>query len=170
MWLLTAVSAAEEGGLGVPALQHAYEALEASFTELVSRSFEEHPRLACVGTCSLSALVAGDGEQLIVGNLGDTRAVLGTSSGAAKKSESKKGLIRSHGDDEAVSAVQLSTDHNVDIADERRKMEERFPEDKEVVVDTRGSYRVKGRIQVTETLAYGQMLEGLPISLIGKCS
>lgn len=163
---MNAACSSEEGGMGVPALKRAYEALEAGFTELVSRSFEEQPRLACVGTCSLVGMVAGEGDQLIIGNLGDTRAVLGTSTATLRKSDSRKGLMRSHADDDAVSAVQLSTDHNVNIAEERRQMQARFPEDSEVVVDTRGSYRVKGRIQVGIAYQLYHHQESRSVSLV----
>lgn len=88
------------------------------------------PQLAAVGTCCLVGIIC-DGL-LHVGNAGDSRVVLGRADRSVT----------------GVTAVQLSRDHNVNIASERDELHSLHPDDSNIVVLKHNVWRVKGIIQV----------------------
>lgn len=103
---------------------------------LVKRSWLSQPKIASVGTCCLVGAIAGD--MLYVANLGDSRAVLG-----------RRSL-----DGKSVVAERLSTDHNVAVEEVRKEVVELHPDDSQIVVHTRGAWRIKGIIQVSSFLSF----------------
>ncbi|RZR84899.1 hypothetical protein BHM03_00011798 [Ensete ventricosum] len=86
--------------------------------------------MASVGSCCLIGAITGD--RLYVANLGDSRAVLGRTSLGGR----------------AVVAERLSTDHNVSVEEVRNEVAACHPNDKQIIVHTRGAWRIKGIIQV----------------------
>lgn len=86
--------------------------------------------MASVGSCCLVGAITDD--RLYVANLGDSRAVLGRRSLGGR----------------AVVAERLSTDHNVSMEEVRKEVAASHPDDKQIIVHTRGAWRIKGIIQV----------------------
>lgn len=117
--------------MSADAIKKAFDATEEEFTHLVKRSWLSRPQIASVGSCCLVGAITSD--TLFVANLGDSRAVLGRRAAGRN----------------AVVAERLSTDHNVSVEDVRRELAEMHPDDKQIVVHTRGVWRVKGIIQVS---------------------
>ncbi|KAG6524205.1 hypothetical protein ZIOFF_014097 [Zingiber officinale] len=126
--------ASEQGGVSVEVIRKAFDATEKEFTHLVKRSWPLRPQMASVGSCCLVGAITGD--TLFVANLGDSRAVLGC------RAMNRK----------AVVAERLSTDHNVAVEEVRRELAELHPDDKHIVVHTRGVWRIKGIIQVSRSI------------------
>ncbi|XP_074588882.1 putative protein phosphatase 2C 78 [Curcuma longa] len=126
--------AAEQGGVSAEVIRKAFDATEEEFTRLVKRSWPSRPQIASVGSCCLVGAITGD--TLFVANLGDSRAVLG------RQAMNRK----------AVVAERLSTDHNVAVEEIRRELAELHPDDKHIVVLTRGVWRIKGIIQVSRSI------------------
>ncbi|CAM8898226.1 unnamed protein product [Rhodiola kirilowii] len=92
------------------------------------------PNIAISGTCCLVGVVYQ--KMLFVANSGDSRAVLGE----------KNKILRT------MIATQLSTEHNVNIDEIRAQVLDRHPEDPNFVSHTRGSWRVKGIIQISRSI------------------
>ncbi|XP_042456893.1 probable protein phosphatase 2C 78 [Zingiber officinale] len=126
--------ASEQGGVSAEVIRKAFDATEKEFTHLVKRSWPLRPQMASVGSCCLVGAITGD--TLFVANLGDSRAVLGC------RAMNRK----------AVVAERLSTDHNVAVEEVRRELAELHPDDKHIVVHTRGVWRIKGIIQVSRSI------------------
>ncbi|XP_074585967.1 putative protein phosphatase 2C 78 [Curcuma longa] len=126
--------ASEQGGLSAEVIKKAFSATEEDFVELVKRSWLSQPKIASVGTCCLVGAIAGD--MLYVANLGDSRAVLGRRSSGGK----------------SVVVERLSTDHNVAVEEVRKEVVELHPDDSQIVVHTRGAWRIKGIIQVSRAI------------------
>ncbi|GAQ84673.1 Protein phosphatase 2C family protein [Klebsormidium nitens] len=116
-------------GVSGAAILQAFEDTEEQFATLVTEEFENAPHLACVGAAAVVALVT-DGA-LYVANCGDSRAVLGVL------------------DDGAPVAVQLSVDHSVKAPAERAKYLTEHPGTPDLVMETPGGPRIKGKLQVT---------------------
>lgn len=112
-------------------IKKAFHATEEDFVQLVKRTWLSQPQIASVGSCCLVGAISGD--VLYVANLGDSRAVLGRRSLGGK----------------SVVVERLSTDHNVSVEEVRKEVVELHPDDKQIVVHTRGAWRIKGIIQVT---------------------
>ncbi|GKV43236.1 hypothetical protein SLEP1_g50551 [Rubroshorea leprosula] len=128
--------AAEQGGLSVDVIKRAFSATEQEFLNLVKQALPVRPQIASVGSCCLVGAISND--VLYVANLGDSRAVLGR-----RVSEDKN--IK-------VVAERLSTDHNVGVEEVRKEVEELHPDDSQIVVYTRGVWRIKGIIQVSRSI------------------
>ncbi|WOK97502.1 putative protein phosphatase 2C 78 [Canna indica] len=126
--------ASEQGSLSTEVIKKAFHATEEDFVQLVKRSWLSQPQIASAGSCCLVGAIAGD--TLYVANLGDSRAVLGRRSLGGK----------------TVVAERLSTDHNVSVEEVRREVAELHPDDKQIVVHTRGAWRIKGIIQVSRSI------------------
>lgn len=114
------------------AIKKAFHAIEEDFLSLVKQSLHTSPRIASVGSCCLLGAISDN--VLYVANLGDSRVVLG-----------RRDL---GGDKHPVVAQRLSTDHNVSVEEVRREVKSLHPDDEHIVVFTRGSWRIKGIIQV----------------------
>ncbi|GLT33601.1 hypothetical protein SLA2020_081730 [Shorea laevis] len=128
--------AAEQGGLSVDVIKQAFSATEQEFLNLVKQALPVRPQIASVGSCCLVGAISND--VLYVANLGDSRAVLGR-----RVSEDKKNKV---------VAERLSTDHNVAVEEVRKEVEELHPDDSQIVVYTRGVWRIKGIIQVSRSI------------------
>lgn len=115
-------------------IRRAFGAAEDEFLQQVRQAWPKRPRMAAVGSCCLLGAISGD--TLFVANLGDSRAVLGR---------------RVVGGTVAV-AERLSTDHNVASEEVRMEVTSQNPDDGQIVVHTRGAWRVKGIIQVSRSI------------------
>ncbi|KAJ1695511.1 hypothetical protein LUZ63_012209 [Rhynchospora breviuscula] len=125
----------QHGHVNYPAaIRQAYLNTEDSFLGLARRNWERIPRLAAVGSCCLSGVVHNN--VLYVANAGDSRAV----------------LARWGVGDENAEAVQLSIDYNANDADRRNEVQLLHPDDPVLFSVVNGSYRVRGRIQVTRAI------------------
>ncbi|CAI0471650.1 unnamed protein product, partial [Linum tenue] len=97
-------------------LKKAFSTTEEDFLSLVKKQWMNNPQIASVGTCCLAG-VLHDGV-LFVANAGDSRAVLGRVERGSKRA----------------SAVQLSNEHNVNIASVREELYALHPDDSQVVI------------------------------------
>nr|XP_040247043.2 disease resistance protein RGA5 [Aegilops tauschii subsp. strangulata] len=114
-------------------IREAFLDIEASFIELVSRQWLGKPTLAAVGTCCLVGIVHH--RTLFVGNLGDSRAVLG-----------KVGFGGQ------ITMEQLTNEHNVRHESVRQELRARHPNDPDIVVPIDNVWSVKGKIQVSRSI------------------
>uniref|UniRef100_A0A453M9I7 protein-serine/threonine phosphatase n=1 Tax=Aegilops tauschii subsp. strangulata TaxID=200361 RepID=A0A453M9I7_AEGTS len=117
-------------------IREAFLDIEASFIELVSRQWLGKPTLAAVGTCCLVGIVHH--RTLFVGNLGDSRAVLG-----------KVGFGGQ------ITMEQLTNEHNVRHESVRQELRARHPNDPDIVVPIDNVWSVKGKIQVVLIPMFG---------------
>jgi pyruvate dehydrogenase phosphatase len=122
--------AMEQGGMSTEVIRRAFSETEEEFHKQVRQEWKKRPRMAAVGSCCLLGAISGD--TLYVANLGDSRAVLGR---------------RVVGGGVAV-AERLSSEHNAASEEVRRELAAFNPDDAQIVVHTRGAWRVKGIIQV----------------------
>ncbi|KAK4284512.1 hypothetical protein QN277_001336 [Acacia crassicarpa] len=125
---------AENGGLSVYVIKKAFQAIEEDFLSFVKQSLHTSPRIASVGSCCLLGAISDN--VLYAANLGDSRVVLG------------RRALGSH----KVVAQRLSTDHNVSVEEVRREVKSLHPDDEQIVVFSRGSWRIKGIIQVSRSI------------------
>eukprot|EP01018_Ginkgo_biloba_P040188 Gb_37566 [translate_table: standard] len=126
--------ASEQGGMSVEVLQKAFNATEEEFLHLVKRSWPTQPQIASVGSCCLVGAISNN--VLYIANLGDSRAVLGSSCGTKK----------------SITAERLSTEHNVAVEEVRKELKALHPDDSHIVVLRHGVWRVKGIIQVSRSI------------------
>ncbi|XP_058069960.1 probable protein phosphatase 2C 78 isoform X2 [Magnolia sinica] len=131
--------ATEQGGLSVDVIKKSFDATEEKFLQLVKHSWPARPQMVSVGSCCLVGAIK-DGI-LYVANLGDSRAVLGRK---VVGGPSTRGV--------QVRAERLSTDHNVGEEEVRREVKEQHPDDPQIVVHSRGVWRIKGIIQVSRSI------------------
>ncbi|KAJ7952788.1 Protein phosphatase 2C family protein [Quillaja saponaria] len=129
--------ASEEGGLSENVIKKAFDATEEEFLDLVKRTWIAQPRIASAGSCCLVGAISND--VLYVANLGDSRAVLGRKASEPKVSSN-------------VVALRLSNDHNVGLEEVRKEVKALHPDDADIVVYTRGVWRIKGIIQVSRSI------------------
>lgn len=113
-------------------IKKAFSAIEQDFSSLVQNSLHLSPRIASVGSCCLLGAISDN--VLYAANLGDSRVVLGRKAWGDPKYP--------------VMAQRLSTDHNVSVEEVRREVESLHPDDEQIVVFSRGTWRIKGIIQV----------------------
>lgn len=137
MFFLFAEFAREHGGLSVDVIKKAFKETEEEFCHMVKRSVPMKPQMATVGSCCLVGAISNG--TLYVANLGDSRAVLG--SVVPGDSNDKKGAV----------AERLSTDHNVAVEEVRKEVKALNPDDSQIVIYTRGVWRIKGIIQVEQS-------------------
>ncbi|GLT88311.1 hypothetical protein SLE2022_063430 [Rubroshorea leprosula] len=114
-------------------LRNAVAETEEGFLNLVRQNYNTDPRIAKVGSCCLVGIIWRG--SLYVANLGDSRAVIGCLDGSGN-----------------MVLEQLTTDHNVNVDAIREEVEALHPDDPEIVVFKRGSYRIKGIIQVSRAI------------------
>ncbi|XP_017244854.1 probable protein phosphatase 2C 46 isoform X2 [Daucus carota subsp. sativus] len=115
-------------------IKKAFMATEEDFLSSVREQWHTKPQLAAVGTCCLVGIIC-DGL-LYVANAGDSRVVLGRADRSAT----------------GITAVQLSRDHNVNIASERDELHSLHPADSHIVVLKHNVWRVKGIIQISRSI------------------
>jgi hypothetical protein len=130
MFVLVSGFAKEQGGMSTEVIRRAFGAAEEDFHQQVRQAWLKRPKMAAVGSCCLLGAISGD--TLYVANLGDSRAVLGR---------------RVVGGGVAV-AERLSSEHNAASEEVRRELTALNPDDAQIVVHARGTWRVKGIIQV----------------------
>jgi pyruvate dehydrogenase phosphatase len=128
--ILVAGFAKEQGGMSTDVIRRAFGAAEEEFHQQVRQAWPKRPKMAAVGSCCLLGAISGD--TLYVANLGDSRAVLGR---------------RVVGGGVAV-AERLTNEHNAASEEVRRELAALNPDDAQIVVHARGTWRVKGIIQV----------------------
>lgn len=126
--------ASEKGGMSVEVLQMAFSATEEGFESLVVEAWPTAPQIATVGSCCLVGVI-NDGT-VYIANAGDSRAVLGS-------------IFRATG---AITAVQLTNEHNAAIEAVRQELRALHPDDSRIVMQKRGVWRVKGVIQVSRAI------------------
>ncbi|KAF7811057.1 putative protein phosphatase 2C 63 [Senna tora] len=126
----------QNGGLSVDVIKKAFNVIEEDFLRHVKRKLHTTPKIASVGSCCLLGAISDN--VLYIANLGDSRVVLGRKT--------------SHGEKHKVVAQRLSTDHNVAVEEVRKEVESLHPDDAQVVVFTRGTWRIKGIIQVSRSI------------------
>ncbi|XP_050218419.1 probable protein phosphatase 2C 42 isoform X1 [Mercurialis annua] len=129
-----AMSAEAQGVVTAETIQRAFRATEEGFTALVSELWTSYPQIATAGTCCLVGVIYQ--QTLFVANLGDSRVVLG----------------KKVGNTGAIAAIQLSTEHNANLAAIRQELKELHPNDPQIVVLRHGVWRVKGIIQVSKSI------------------
>eukprot|EP01018_Ginkgo_biloba_P020120 Gb_16018 [translate_table: standard] len=122
--------ALELGGMSAEVLHKAFDATEEEFLHRVMSVWQTQPQIASVGSCCLAGVISNN--MLYVANLGDSRAVLGSSTRANK----------------SIVAERLSTEHNAAVEEVRKELKLLHPDDSHIVVVRNGVWRVKGIIQV----------------------
>ena len=121
--------ARERGTISEEILRSAVSSTEDGFLTHVRRSCGIKPLIAAVGSCCLVGVIWRG--TLFVANLGDSRAVIG-SSGRSNK----------------IVAEQLTRDHNASMEEVRQELKSLHPDDSHIVVMKHGVWRIKGIIQV----------------------
>ncbi|XP_061353927.1 probable protein phosphatase 2C 38 [Gastrolobium bilobum] len=126
--------AAEHQGMSEYVIKRAFSATEAGFLSLVKKQWLSKPYIASTGTCCLVGIIC-DG-MLYVANSGDSRVVLGRVERATRET----------------SAIQLSSEHNVNQETARDEIRSKHPYDSQIVVMRHNVWRVKGLIQVSRSI------------------
>jgi pyruvate dehydrogenase phosphatase len=118
----------------------AFKSIEAEYLQKVRESYRlGFGEVAKVGCCALVALQRGD--ELVLANAGDCRAVLGSSPPPAEAASGK------------FLATRLTHDHNARMPLELLTLQREHPGEKDVVVcKTPHACYVKGRLQLTRAL------------------
>ncbi|KGN59444.2 probable protein phosphatase 2C 68 [Cucumis sativus] len=125
--------AQENGNITEDILRSAVCATEEGFLTLVRRSWGIKPTIAAMGSCCLVGVIWRG--TLFVGNVGDSRAVIG-----------------SLGKSNKIVAEQLTRDHNASIEEVRQELRSLHPDDSHIVVMKHGVWRIKGIIQVSRSI------------------
>ncbi|XP_022940322.1 probable protein phosphatase 2C 68 [Cucurbita pepo subsp. pepo] len=125
--------AQEHGTITEDTVRNAFSATEEGFLTLVRRSWGIKPTIAAMGSCCLVGVIWRG--TLFIGNVGDSRAVIG-SLGKANK----------------IVAEQLTKDHNASIEEVRQELRSLHPDDSHIVVMKHGVWRIKGIIQVSRSI------------------
>ncbi|XP_057427028.1 probable protein phosphatase 2C 38 [Lotus japonicus] len=126
--------AGEHQGISEKVISKAFSATEAGFLSLVKKQWLSKPHIASTGTCCLVGIICNG--MLYVANSGDSRVVLGRVERATRET----------------SAVQLSTEHNVNQETIRDELQSKHPYDPQIVVMRHNVWRVKGLIQVSRSI------------------
>ncbi|XP_027353084.1 probable protein phosphatase 2C 68 [Abrus precatorius] len=125
--------AKDNGTISEETLRGAVSASEDGFMTVVRRSFRIKKVIATVGSCCLIGVIWKG--TLYIANVGDSRAVIGSIGGSNR-----------------IIAEQLSREHNANIEEIREELRALHPDDPDIVVKSRGAWRVKGIIQVTRSI------------------
>ncbi|OVA13594.1 Protein phosphatase 2C (PP2C)-like domain [Macleaya cordata] len=121
-------------GVTSETIRRAFLETEEGFTSLVSKLWNTRPNLATVGSCCLVGVVCP--QTLYIANLGDSRVVMG----------------KKVGNTGGIAAIQLSSEHNANMAEVRQELKDLHPDDPQIVVLKHGCWRVKGIIQVSRSI------------------
>ncbi|XP_073289356.1 probable protein phosphatase 2C 38 [Primulina huaijiensis] len=115
-------------------IKKAFLETEEEFISLVRQQWPIKPQIASVGSCCLVGVICNG--LLHIANAGDSRVVLGRADNTAQ----------------AVTAIQLSTEHNAKFESVRNELQALHPEDPSIVVLKHKVWRVKGIIQVSRSI------------------
>nr|XP_043611972.1 probable protein phosphatase 2C 43 [Erigeron canadensis] len=107
---------------------------EDAWIDLVQGAREQRPDVTRVGSCCLVGLIWNG--MLYVGNLGDSRAVIGRLTGNGNK----------------VIADGITEDHNANLDEVREELKKQNKDDPDIVVKVNGVWRVKGLIQISRSI------------------
>ncbi|CAO2150590.1 unnamed protein product [Urochloa humidicola] len=121
-------------GMTEDAISKAFLDTEEGFLAKVSRTWEEEPQIATVGTCCLVGIVHRG--TLFVANLGISRAVLGKKIGPSGQ----------------VAAEQLSSEHDVGYEAVRQELSAQHPDDPKIVARKKNVWRVKGLVPFSRSI------------------
>lgn len=116
---------------------------------MVRQNWKFKPAYATSGSCALVGVIQG--SVLYVAGVGDSRAVLATSE---ESPEGKgRGQVGEGGEGGGpvgrLIAVELSEEHSASSAESRQEVLDRCPEDPGILVEKKGTWRVKGFIEVS---------------------
>ena len=130
----------------------AFRSVEKTFKDKVSAAFAlGFGPLAKVGCCALVCLQRGD--RLVLANLGDCRAVLGSSLALAPSSSSPPSSSFSTAAQFKYLATRLTHDHNARVALEALQLRRRHPNETDIIrCKSPTACYVKGRLQLTSAL------------------
>ncbi|KAJ4883333.1 putative protein phosphatase 2C 68 [Raphanus sativus] len=128
----------ERGVITKETLRAAFSATEKGFLTLVRRTRGLKPLIAAAGSCCLVGVIWKG--TLIIANVGDSRAVLGSSM-SSNDSRSNK-----------IVAEQLTNDHNAAQEEVRQELRSSHPDDPRILVLKQGVWRIKGIIQVSRSI------------------
>ncbi|KAL9273424.1 putative protein phosphatase 2C 78, partial [Drosera capensis] len=131
--------AAEQGGLSTDATRPAIKATEEDSLKFAKKARVTDPEVALSGSCCLVGVIS-DGTSCIA-NVGDSRAVLGR-----RVCDGEIFCLPS------AMAQRLTSDRNVGIEAVRKEVRALHPNDVNIVVHTRGFWRIKGIIQVSRAI------------------
>lgn len=120
----------ENKGVSEDIMKQAVDFIEKGFMDYVKNEINNNGKVGSVGSCCLFGIIWG--RTLFVANVGDSRAILGSSKGFFK---------RPH-------VVQLTVDHHVSHAAAREEIRSHITNDPFVLCKNRGSLRVKSLIEV----------------------
>lgn len=120
----------------ISCLNRALAQAEGDFMYMVEQEMEDRPDLVSVGSCVLAILLYGD--HIYVQNLGDSRAILATST------------IQEEG---VLKAIQLTETHTVDNESECNKVLADHPDDPSPIIYG----RVKGKLKLTRAFGVGYL-------------
>ncbi|XP_010423306.1 PREDICTED: probable protein phosphatase 2C 68 isoform X1 [Camelina sativa] len=123
----------EKSSISEETLRAAFSATEEGFLTLVRRTCGLKPLIAAVGSCCLVGVIWKG--TLLIANVGDSRAVLGSSNRSNK-----------------IVAEQLTSDHNAALEEVRQELRSLHPDDSHIVVLKHGVWRIKGIIQVSKSI------------------
>ncbi|CAA7400152.1 unnamed protein product [Spirodela intermedia] len=126
-------------GVTPESIERAFLQTEEGFIALVSELWDSQPDIATQGSCCLVGIICQ--QTLYVANLGDSRVVLGKRVGNTGE----------------IAAIQLSTEHNVNVEAARQELKAQHPNDPQIVMLRHGVWRVKGIIQVSRSLGDAYM-------------
>ncbi|XP_018472376.2 probable protein phosphatase 2C 68 [Raphanus sativus] len=129
----------ERGAISEESLRAAFSATEEAFLTLVRRTCSLKPLIAAVGSCCLVGVIWKG--TLLIANVGDSRAVLGSSMSSSSSNRSNK-----------IVAEQLTSDHNAALEEVRQELKSLHPDDSHIVVLKHGVWRIKGIIQVSRSI------------------
>ncbi|AED91058.1 putative protein phosphatase 2C 68 [Arabidopsis thaliana] len=127
----------ERSCISEEALRAAFSATEEGFLTLVRRTCGLKPLIAAVGSCCLVGVIWKG--TLLIANVGDSRAVLGSM--GSNNNRSNK-----------IVAEQLTSDHNAALEEVRQELRSLHPDDSHIVVLKHGVWRIKGIIQVSRSI------------------
>ncbi|KAI9081158.1 hypothetical protein K1719_036917 [Acacia pycnantha] len=129
-----AIAEQSQGAVTADTIHRAFLRTEEGFTSLVSELWNTRRRIATTGTSCLVGVIFQ--QTLFVANVGDSRVVLG----------------KKVGNTGGIAAIQLSTEHNVNLDAIRQELKELHPHDPQIVVLKDGVWKVKGIIQVSRSI------------------
>ncbi|KAG2262936.1 hypothetical protein Bca52824_070015 [Brassica carinata] len=124
----------ERGVITEETLRAAFSATEKGFLTLVRRTRGLKPLIAAAGSCCLVGVIWKG--TLLIANVGDSRAVLGSSVSSNDHRSNR------------IVAEQLTSDHNAAQEEVRQDLRSLHPDDPRILVHKQSVWRIKGIIQI----------------------